>query len=348
MLKKEIWDFVESKIKNNVQEIGKNFPASVQNGEYVIKNSRQWTAGFWPGILWQAYQVTENETYAMLARELEAELDDILSNPEYIDQSSGMIWTLVSLADYKLTENLEARRRALLAANLLMARFNLAGDFICSSSNQGMEINHGLVTIDSVMDMALLFWATAETGDPRYKHIAEAHLSTIINHFVREDGSVHFACSFHPETGLLIEESNDEHKEEKAATGGAAWAIYGFALAARYTRRPEYVDATKLIAETFMEQNQDPLSKNPTAAAIAANSLLTLAKLTGVKNYYESAISIITDLYDHHSTKESSTSQNMLKEGTGNQSQSETSGITADYFFTEAVVTVLFDKDLFW
>lgn len=347
MIDKVMWDFVKSKIDMNIREIGKNFPKNTANGTYLLGDSEKRTAGFWPGILWQGYQVTEDESYAMLARELETELENTLSDPNKIDQNNGIIWTLASLADYKVTGNKEeARRRALQAANLLMARFNVAGNFIGSKFDGEEEVESELVTIDSVMDASLLFWAASETENLRYRHVAEAHLTTIIQYFIREDGFICQACLFNSETGEFIKEwSSSEEEQESAVAMSSDWAIYGFAIAARYTRRPEYIDAAKLFIDDSLEELQNRIQVNPSAAAITANGLLTFAKLTNVKSYREDAETIITNLFDHHTTKENPVHQGIILSNSGNHSESDIQG---DYFFTEAVVSLLFDKDLFW
>ena len=347
LIDKKVWEFIERKINKNIEGIGKAFPQGKENGEYREGNVNQWTAGFWPGILWKAYQVTENESYAMLARELETELDKRLIDPEQMDQNSGMIWTLASLADYKTTGSQEAKRRALLAANLLLARFNVAGEFISSRSDLESENNKGYVTIDSVVNISLLLWATVETEDPRFKHVAEAHLTTIINYFISEEASVYPACLFDAVTGELIEELDESFdEEENSASKGVAWAIYGFALAARYTRRPEFFDAAKLLADEFLEELEETVKETPVAAAIVANGLVTLAKLTGVTSYRKDAEAIVMSLYSYYSTKNHPQDQSLLL--AVNENNHGKSGIVGDYFFTEAVVALLFDKELFW
>ncbi len=45
-------------------------------------------------------------------------MEHLLSNTELVDHDLGFMWTLTSVANYKITGNKESRRRALLAANL--------------------------------------------------------------------------------------------------------------------------------------------------------------------------------------------------------------------------------------
>lgn len=369
MIDQKIWDFALSKIDKNVDEIGKGYPHGTVDRKYELGTLRQWVSGFWPGILWQAFQITDNEKYAMLAREIEVEMDQKITNTEWIDHDNGFIWGLSAISDYRLTGNKDSRRRALLAANLLVGRFNVAGNFIRSWNDRETLDTKGLVIIDSVMNMPLLFWASEETGDPRFRHVAEAHLSTVIQYFFREDGSVAQTCVFDPETGEFIEEiGNQSYAEGSAWSRGAAWALYGFAIAARYTERPEFVDAAKTVANFFMNQLGDDTAPkwdfraeadhgegrillDTSAAAIAACGMIELTRLSGINAFKEDAEKIINNLYEHHSTKDDPDHQGMLLNGTGHypkQKNLEVSLVYGDYFFTEAVSSLLFDKPSFW
>ena len=81
------------------------------------------------------------------------------------------------MASYKLTGSEESKVRALKAANYLAARFNLKGQYIRAWNpwSEG-EDNAGLAIIDCAMNTPLLFLASEISGDPRYRHIAEAHI----------------------------------------------------------------------------------------------------------------------------------------------------------------------------
>src|SRR5690606_24221979 len=44
------------------------FPRSVKDGQMVAVPSRDWTSGFYAGVLWQMYELTRDETWARAAR----------------------------------------------------------------------------------------------------------------------------------------------------------------------------------------------------------------------------------------------------------------------------------------
>jgi hypothetical protein len=69
---------------------------------------------------------------------------------------------------------------------------------------------HGWVIIDCMMNLNLLFWASQEIKDPRYKHIAMAHADTVLKEFIREDGSTYHIVQFDPEMGQRVGELADK------------------------------------------------------------------------------------------------------------------------------------------
>lgn len=98
------------------------------------------------------------------------------------------------------------------------------------------EDNSGVAIIDCCMNTSLLFWASETTSDPRYRHIAEAHMDTVLEHFIRPDGSVYHIVKFNPETGEVVEKLGGQgFAPESAWSRGTAWAIYGLALAYHHT-----------------------------------------------------------------------------------------------------------------
>ena len=96
----------------------------------------------------------------------------------------GFMWLPTSVANYKVTKNPESRKRALHAANLLAGRFNLAGGFIRAWNDVEDYDTRGWAIIDCMFNIPLLYWASEETGDPRFKQIAMKHADTAMTAFV--------------------------------------------------------------------------------------------------------------------------------------------------------------------
>ena len=55
-----------NKLEITAPQIGASFPHATKDGIYTFEGSQFWTNGFWPGILWMAYQNTKNEKYSLI------------------------------------------------------------------------------------------------------------------------------------------------------------------------------------------------------------------------------------------------------------------------------------------
>ena len=164
-----------------------------------------WTNGFWGGMLWLMYHETKEEKYADIARISEKKLDRCFEYYYGLHHDVGFMWLPTAVADYRLTKNPEARRRALHAANLLAGRFNPVGKFIRAWNNVGEDDTRGWAIIDCLFNIPLLYWAFEETEDPRFKQIAMLHADTVMDTFIRPDGSVNHIVEFDPFHGGVVE-----------------------------------------------------------------------------------------------------------------------------------------------
>ena len=76
-----IYDEIISKLKKEAREIGSSFPHVGVNGKWDDMENKDitwWTNGYWPGILWQMYDITEDENFKNIAIECETKLDKAL------------------------------------------------------------------------------------------------------------------------------------------------------------------------------------------------------------------------------------------------------------------------------
>jgi len=371
--KEEAWKFIQEKTQLNNERIGVNFPHASKNKHYDLEKPQWWTAGFWPGILWYVYLANKDEKLKLTAEACEKEMDYLLTDTELIDHDMGFMWTLSSLANYKITGNKDARRRALLAANLLVGRFNIKGNYIRAwNAWIGKDDNSGVAIIDCMMNLALLYWASEETGDPRFKHIAESHGKMVLENFIREDGSVQHMVVFDSETGEVLEKLGGQgFAADSAWARGCAWAVYGLAISYKYTKKIEFLNAAKKTAHYFISNMKD--RKYPvwdfrvpedgerkyrypdsSAAAIAACGLLHISELVSefeVSLYKDAGESMLKDLYYECATKEDMEEEGLLYHATGHfpeQKNLDIPIIYGDYFFAEGIARLNNEKLVFW
>lgn len=256
-----------------------------------------WTNGFWGGMMWLMYQETGQEKYRDIARFSEEALDECLEQYYGLHHDVGFMWLLTAVADYRLTGNPDARRRGLHAASMLMARFNPTGKFLraWNRSFGGGDDNTGWAIIDSMMNIPILYWASEELQDPRFKQVAMLHADTVMENFVRPDGSVRHIVEFDPQDGHFVQDFGGQgYGQGSSWTRGQSWGLYGFTLSYIRTGEQKYLDTAKRIAHYFISnippngiipvdfrQPAEPAWEDSTAAAIAACGLIEISKAVG-------------------------------------------------------------------
>lgn len=313
--------YVESlnKILALNSKIGASFPHVCLDGHYNCEDASFWTSGFWGGLLWLAYRETQNEALRETAECIEEQLNAPLQQFYDIHHDVGFMYLPTAVVNYQWTGNEQSRRTGLIAASHLAGRFNLSGQFIRAWTDRVDPNSTGWAIIDCLMNLPLLFWASREENDPRFKQIAVAHANTVLKQFVRADWTVPHIVSFDPKTGEKIENLGGQGLgPDSAWSRGQAWAIYGFAIAARETGDHAYVTAAKNIANYFLSHlpedkvpywdfrtaDKDKFVRDSSAAACAASGLLELSQLledeTESAFYQKSAVSILKGLYDNY------------------------------------------------
>lgn len=273
-----------------------------KNGDYDDRSSTDrtwriddglnwWTNGFWPGILWLLYQDTGDLYYAETAKNAGRKLEQCFQEFYGLHHDVGFMFVPSAVADFRLTGSQEAKRAAMHAASLLAGRFNPAGRFIRAWNDLEGQDTRGRAIIDCMFNLSLLYWAWEETQDPRFRQIAMLHADTVMEHFVRADGSVCHIVEFHPETGeMLRSDGGQGYADGSSWARGQGWALYGFVISFLHTGKREYLDTAKRVAHYCManlpengilpldfRQPQEPAFEDSCGACVIAGGLLELA-----------------------------------------------------------------------
>ncbi|HZG86026.1 MAG TPA: glycoside hydrolase family 88 protein [Paenibacillus sp.] len=365
----EAWDRIAAKISVTSERIGDRFPHASVNGRYTLEPSHWWTAGFWPGLLWLLYRDTKEDKFRAIAESCEAQLDQVVMDYYKLDHDIGFMWTLTSVARYKLTGAEDAKRRALLAANLLAARFNAKGRFIRAWNPwKPGENNSGWAIIDCMMNLPLLHWASSVTGDPRFAHIAAAHADTVLEHFIRPDGSVRHIVIFDPGTGERVGYHGGQgYSADSAWSRGAAWALYGMALSYMNAGDERHLEAAERVARFFLASlpadsvphwdfrlpEDAPKYRDSSAGAIAACGLLLLAKhVEGERSegYRSAAARMLHSLYTNYGAWDRD-EEGLVLSGTSHVPEGKNIDVPliyGDYYFAEGLSQLLGHGELFW
>ena len=264
-----------------------------------------WTNGFWGGIMWLLYQDTKDPKYMEIARFSERKLGKCFQDFYGLHHDVGFMFQPTAVADWRLPGDRDARRSAMHAANLLAGRFNPAGRFIRAWNEVGDSDTRGWAIIDCMFNISLLYWASEESGDPRFRQIAMLHADTVMEHFIRPDGSVCHIVEFDPESGRMVKSYGGQgYGDGSSWTRGQGWAVYGFANSYTHTGKKEYLEAARKVADYCIanlpesgiipvdfRQPQEPAWEDSCAACVIACGLLEVARHVSdsEKEKYENA-----------------------------------------------------------
>ena len=188
-----VFEKLKIKLAAECARIGDKIPCVAEDGVYkedkAITDIFWWTNGFWPGMLWQMYHATGDEAYRQTAEAVEKKLITTFDGYEDLHHDVGFMFLHTTVANYKLTGNAKSRTDSRHAANILAGRYNPLGKFIRAWNDWTPgESMAGWVIIDCMMNIPLLYWASEDLCDPRYKAIAIEHADTMLEKLMRSDG----------------------------------------------------------------------------------------------------------------------------------------------------------------
>lgn len=362
----ETWEKIIGKVETMCDSIGADFPYASYNGKYNREEADWWTNGFLPGLLWLVYRETKNDRLKEVAALIEAKMDPVLHDYYPLHHDVGFMWSLSSVAQFKVLGSEDSKRRAMTAASHLAGRYNAKGQFI-RAWNQPERI--GWAIIDCMMNLPLLYWASEESDDPRFRHIATLHADTTLHEFLRPDGSTHHIVCFDPETGERLEALGGQgYSPDSAWSRGTAWAIYGMAMSARYTGDARYIDAAKRAAHFFLanvpEDGLPPwdfrapweegMAMDSSASACAASGMLELSLLVSdseAQLYRGAAEKLLRKLDERCATWDDPNEEAILLFGTANSPKKTHVNVPiiyGDFFYAEAILKLRGIQDTFW
>ena len=263
------FDLCVRKTRNNIKRLAdapKSAPWAVDGNYFAhpegFNEIGNWTSSFLTGMAIIAWRETEDEFFLQqLLRLAPAYRDKAFTAKFHSHHDMGFLYSLYSVALYKLTGDPQHREVGLAAAEALYQRFNHKGNFIRAWGHLGTDEQENMAIIDCMMNLPLLYWASNESGDLKFREIAIRQADTTLKCFIRPDDSVFHAYRFDLKTGRPIGGDNycgrsaDSHWAR-----GTGWAIYGFALSYRYTGDKKYLDASLRVARKFnRELNGDAI-----------------------------------------------------------------------------------------
>lgn len=328
-----------------------NTPAE-KLGQRHVCNIYDWTSGFYPGSLWYAYEMTGDEELKKEAIKYTNMLYPLRKLKDTHDL--GFMVNCSYGNALRLSPNDTIRQIIIETADNLCERFDPAIGCIRS-----WDFGHWNfpVIIDNMMNLDLLFNASALTGNSKYKEVAVTHALTTMNHHFRPDYSSYHVISYNNDGTVESKGTHQGKNDASAWSRGQGWAVYGYTSCYRETKDTLFLQEALCIADMIVNRNQTSdlipywdfdapartdTPRDASAAAIIASALLELSTMVQDGNkYFNYAESILKSLSSNSYLAEKGKNQGfILMHSTGSLphgSEIDTPINYADYYYLEGL-----------
>ncbi|MGI8411842.1 MAG: hypothetical protein ACR2LV_03860 [Solirubrobacteraceae bacterium] len=213
----------------------RQFPLGAGSSDRLHYASTYWTSGFWPGALWQAAAIAPGG--GMFAGWALAATIGHFGQEHSDTHDVGFMYGESSLAAWRALCR-SSRRPEALCARLKRSVLAAAGELVALAAGNrraGTIPTDGTsrqadTIIDSMMNIAILTWASRATGNPAYARLAARHAHVVASLLVRPDGSTAQSVNFDRASGRVLFVSTHQGLSNTSTwSRGQGWAVYGFA-----------------------------------------------------------------------------------------------------------------------
>ena len=334
-------------------------PRSIAKG---LQGSEDWTAGFFPGVLWELYEYTGNPEWKARAEQACALLDGQQFNAADHDIGFKMQCSLGQ--GYALTGDSAYIQPLYRSAKTLSSRYSPQVGLIQSWEPDAARDWKFPVIIDNMMNLELLMEAYKRSGDTTLRDIAKSHADKTMRCHYRPDMSCPHVVDYDPATGDMRRfdwNNGSDDTSNSTWSRGQSWGLYGFTMMYRETGDTAYLRHAERIADFLINHPAMPADMVPywdytgasrskmrdaSAAAVMASALMELSAYSPKGSEYFKAgerqlRSLASDAY---LAKPGTNSSFILKHATGNYLRnSELDGALsyADYYFLEGLLRYL-------
>ncbi|WP_455606739.1 glycoside hydrolase family 88 protein [Bacteroides sp.] len=267
-------------------------PKTYENGMLQTANYKSWISGFFPGVLWYLYEDTPTEElkkYAELYTLRVMPAKDMTSTHDL-----GFMLYCSFGNGYRLTGNKSYMDVMKVGAESLASRYNdKVGAIKSWNSNKKWQFP---VIIDNMMNLEFLSFMALNTGNNRFKEIADKHAKTTLSNHFRSDNSCYHVVSYDTITGIPhAKQTHQGYADNSSWARGQAWALYGYTMMYRETNNKVYLEQARKVALFIKNHPNLPEDKVPywdfdapdipkayrdaSAAAIMASAFLELSSL---------------------------------------------------------------------
>ncbi|UPZ38783.1 glycoside hydrolase family 88 protein [Sphingobacterium sp. PCS056] len=367
-------EFIQQNLNDAAQQIkvlanetpDEKFPKTFENNKEVFSSSSWWCSGFYPGTLWYLYEGTQDRG---LLQKVEEKLP-YLEKEKYNKGTHDLGFMLFcSFGNgLRLTgDSVKYKDVLVTGAASLASRFNETTKTIRSWDHKPW---HYPVIIDNMMNLEFLTQVSKMTGNKWYYDLAVIHAETTLRNHFRKDYSSYHVIDYDVNTGKVIAKKTHQGAfDESAWSRGQGWALYGYTMMYRETKKKEFLNQARHIAKyifnhpnlpqdlipywDFDKDKIDQSSKmyakkdlrDVSAAALYASALLELAQYTVGKEstlYLTKAETMLTNLSKApYKAEYGKNGGYLLKHSVGAlplNSEIDVPLTYADYYYVEALI----------
>ncbi len=227
-----------------------------KEGKLITSDSKWWTSGFFPGVLWYLYEATGDT----LLKEYACDYTSRVEKEKYNKGNHDVGFMLYcSFGNgYRLTGNEKYKQVLLKGAESLSTRYKDHIGVIRSWDFNRVVWQYPVI-IDNMMNLELLEWASKNSDNSRFASIARSHADvTLKNHF-RADYSCWHVVSYDTITGQPEKKHTRQgYSHESSWSRGEAWALYGYVMMYRETQQKHYLVHAEKIANYILTHPHMP------------------------------------------------------------------------------------------
>jgi len=280
--------FAQEQVRHLIENHPDYFPLYTKGGRWYHKQEAwtNWCEGFLGGMMW-IFAARTKDPYWREKAEHYSRLIEYRKHDRDVHDLGFLFWPTWKRW-YDLTGDEWVDEVVVEAGRTLALRFNKKGRYLRSF------IAPESCFIDIMANVGLIFYAARRTGDERLLEVANEHCLTSRRYLVRGDGSTAHEGIFDRDSGKFVRQTTHQGwRNDSSWARGQGWALHGFATAYGFTGDKRFLDTAERCADFYItctpkhgvppndwEEPTPPRPYESSAAAIAANGLLRLAKLT--------------------------------------------------------------------
>ncbi len=335
-------------------------PGETDLGRYKRMRG-SWIDGFFPGSLFLLGEMTGDPwwkeraiRYADLIRRYKtAETHDL-----------GFMFMPSVRRAWEATGDPSRLADVLEAARNLYKRYNPRGKYIRAWGALCSERSAGWTIIDCMMNLNLLYFASAHGAGPELARAATNHALTTIRNHIRPDGSTYHVAALDPVDGKLLKAFQRQgYGDNTTWSRGQSWAVHGYAETAASSGNPEILAAALKVARWFVNHlppdyvpfwdydipTRPNVVRDTSAASIGAAGLLILARNPAVpekerKLFKETARRILRSLALYYLSPPGPEEESLLLEGSTHKGVNAIGLNYGDYYFLAGIEEFLGKK----